>query len=274
MAAAGFDPTAVEAILCDADGCLFPSEEPAFAASAEVTNEFLEAIGARARYGAEELRLTTTGQNFRTTAAALAQREGIAVDPLELERWVVRERYDVSSHLGHALQPDREVTVPLWRMRESRRLALVSSSALPRLEVCLAATHLDELFWPEMRFSAESSLPRPTSKPDPAIYLFAGEKLGVEGEQGLAVEDSLPGAEAAIAAGFPTVGNVMFVPPAERPARVAALRAAGAAAIIQSWSELEDLLEPATMTSTSSSASSTTRCSSSPPERAISSPAA
>ncbi|HEV2858039.1 MAG TPA: HAD family phosphatase [Solirubrobacterales bacterium] len=274
MAKAGFDPAAVEALLCDADGCLFPSEEPAFDASAKVTNEYLASIGARARYGAEELRLATTGQNFRTTAAALAEREGIAVDPLELERWVVRERYDVSSHLGQTLRPDREVTAPLWRLREGRQLALVSSSALPRIEVCLEATHLDGLFPPETRFSAESSLPQPTSKPDPAIYLFAGEQLGVEGEQGLAVEDSVPGAEAAIAAGFPTVGNVMFVPPAERPARAAALRAAGATAIIQSWSELEELLEPKTMTSTSSSASSTIRCSSSPPARVSSLPAA
>jgi beta-phosphoglucomutase-like phosphatase (HAD superfamily) len=239
-----FDPGAIEAILCDADGCLFPSEEPAFAASAKVTNEFLSAIGARARYGAEELRLATTGQNFRTTAAALAEREQIAVDPLELERWVVRERYDVSTHLGQTLRPNREVTVPLWRLRGNRRLAVVTSSALPRIEVSLGATHLADLFPPEARFSAESSLPRPTSKPDPAIYLFAGEQLGVEGEQGLAVEDSIPGAEAAIAAGFPTVGNMMFVPPPERPVRIAALRAAGAAAIIHSWSELEHLLEP------------------------------
>jgi beta-phosphoglucomutase-like phosphatase (HAD superfamily) len=274
MPKAGFDPAAVEVVLCDADGCLFPSEEPAFDASAKVTNEFLAAVGAEARFEAEELRLATTGQNFRTTAAALAGEEGIALDPPELERWVVRERYDVSSHLGRTLRPDRAVTVPLWRLREDRRLALVSSSALPRIEVCLEATHLAELFPPEARFSAESSLERPTSKPDPAIYLFAGERLGVEGERGLAVEDSIPGAEAAIAAGFPTVGNVMFVPPAERPARVAALRAAGAAAIIQSWSELEELLEPEAMTSTSSSASSTTRCSSSPPAPARSSAAA
>jgi beta-phosphoglucomutase-like phosphatase (HAD superfamily) len=266
-----FDPSSVEVVLCDADGCLFPSEEPAFDASAEVTNEFLATVGARARFGAEELRLATTGRNFRTTAAALAAEEGIAVDPSALERWVVRERDEVSVHLGRTLRPDREVVVPLWRLRERYRLALVSSSALPRIEVCLGASHLEELFAPEARFSAETSLPQPTSKPDPAIYLFAGEKLGIEREQGLAVEDSVPGAEAAIAAGFPTVGNVMFVPPAERPARVAALRATGASAIIQSWSELEQLLE---RTSMSSSASSTIRCSSSPPARATSSPVA
>ena len=39
------DPTPqleqVRYLLCDADGNLFPSEEPAFEASAEVTNAFL-----------------------------------------------------------------------------------------------------------------------------------------------------------------------------------------------------------------------------------------
>jgi hypothetical protein len=33
--------TGLTALLCDADGNLFPSEEPAFVASAEVTNRFL-----------------------------------------------------------------------------------------------------------------------------------------------------------------------------------------------------------------------------------------
>ena len=41
-------PTAVERVthlLCDADGNLFPSEEPAFDASVEVTNAFLASLG-------------------------------------------------------------------------------------------------------------------------------------------------------------------------------------------------------------------------------------
>ena len=38
-------PAPVEAVLCDADGNLFPSEEPAFDASAEVTNAFLASLG-------------------------------------------------------------------------------------------------------------------------------------------------------------------------------------------------------------------------------------
>jgi beta-phosphoglucomutase-like phosphatase (HAD superfamily) len=241
--AATFEPGTIEAVLCDADGCLFPSEEPAFAASATVTNEFLATIGAWARFDGEELRLATTGRNFRTTAAALAEEEGIAVDPFVLEQWVDEERRRVTAHLGRTLTPDPAVLGPLSRLGRDRRLALVSSSAMPRIEACLAATGLEELFPRWARFSAESSLPRPTSKPDPAVYLLAGESLEIPPERGVAIEDSVPGAEAAIAAGFPTLGNVTFVPPAERQDRAAALIEVGVRGVIQSWSELEQLLE-------------------------------
>jgi beta-phosphoglucomutase-like phosphatase (HAD superfamily) len=238
------DPLAIEALLCDADGCLFPSEEPAFAASAAVTNDFLEALGAKARFGAEELRLATTGKNFRTTAPALAEAEGKHVDPGDLEFWVEAERRRVAAHLGEVLRPDHRVREPLARLAQRRTLALVSSSASGRLDVCVRATDLEPLFPAERRFSAESSLPTPTSKPDPAIYILAGERLGISPPRGLAVEDSVPGAEAAIAAGFPTLGNVMFVPPLERANRIAELQRAGAAGIISSWAELEGLLAP------------------------------
>jgi beta-phosphoglucomutase-like phosphatase (HAD superfamily) len=236
------DLAAVEALLCDADGCLFPSEEPAFVASAAVTNDFLEAIAATARFGAEELRLATTGKNFRTTAAALAAAEGKPVDPNDLECWIEAERRQVGAHLGRVLTPDYRVREPLARLAAGRTLAVVTSSATARLDICLRATDLESLFSTDRRFSAESSLPVPTSKPDPAIYALAGERLGISARQGLAVEDSVPGAQAALAAGFPTMGNVMFVPPPEQAGRVADLERAGVAGIVSSWTELERLL--------------------------------
>ena len=48
-------------LLCDADGNLFPSEEPVFVASAEVTNRFMASLGLSRRFDPEELRLATTG---------------------------------------------------------------------------------------------------------------------------------------------------------------------------------------------------------------------
>jgi beta-phosphoglucomutase-like phosphatase (HAD superfamily) len=231
----------VELLLCDADGNLFPSEEPAFEASCGVTNAFLAAIGSERRFDPEELRLAATGKNFRATAEELAREAGAALDSATLERWVQEERRQVAAHLGTVLQPDPSVAEPLARLALRFRLAVVSSSATARLDNCFHATGLDTLFPSPVRFSAEDSLPRPVSKPDPAVYQFAGERLGVTADQAIAIEDSLAGVQSAVAAGFPTIGNVMFVAEHERAERVAILSSAGAMAIVASWRELEKL---------------------------------
>ncbi|MGK5677721.1 HAD family hydrolase [Actinoplanes sp. URMC 104] len=225
-------------LLLDADGNLFPSEEPAFVASADVTNRFLASLGIARRYTADQLRLATTGKNFRTTAVDLAAEHGVAVGAEVLEDWVAEEKKVVSEHLGRVLRPDPAVLGPLRRFADRYELAAVSSSALTRLDECFRATGLDALVPPGRRFSAEDSLPRPTSKPDPAIYRYALDQLGVAPGQAIAVEDSLPGAQSAVAAGIATVGNLVFVPPGERDARRSALEQAGVTLMIDAWEQL------------------------------------
>jgi HAD superfamily hydrolase (TIGR01509 family) len=232
----------LEALLCDADGNLFPSEEPAFVASADVTNRLLAAHGIPQRFTAEELRLATTGKNFRTTATDLTAASGTAVD--DLDGWVAEEKEAVTAYLAAELRPDAEVSSALTALGEHLTLAAVSSSALTRLAGCFTATGLDELIPPARRFSAEDSLPTPTSKPDPAVYLHACAQLGISPDQGLAVEDSVPGALSAVRAGCPTVGNLRFVPVGERAEREQLLRDAGVHAVVSSWTELTDLLLP------------------------------
>jgi HAD superfamily hydrolase (TIGR01509 family) len=173
----------------------------------------------------------------------LARAERKAVDPGELERWVEIERREVTAHLGEVLGPDPRVSEPLGRLAAEHELAVVSSSAMPRIEACLRATDLDALFPEARRFSAESSLATPTSKPDPAVYIHALERLGVPPQRALAVEDSVPGALAAVDAGCRTIGNVMFVPYGERAERTAALECVGVVEVVSSWDELEALLE-------------------------------
>lgn len=261
------DTAEIEMLLCDADGNLFPSEEPAFDASVRITNDFLQRFGLPGNWSAAELRLRTTGKNFRTTAVDLASaagvpieatlargqqhaviatdeqvRSGSALTDAELEEWVVKEQDTVTEHLAVTLTPDPTVYGPLEQLSLRYSLAAVSSSASVRLQACFAATGLDSLIPAAARFSAEDSLPVPTSKPDPAIYRFAGERLGIEGRRGLAIEDSIPGVESAVAAGFPTVGNLMFVPPAERATRTSQLREAGVRAVIDSWCQLDELI--------------------------------
>jgi HAD superfamily hydrolase (TIGR01509 family) len=262
-----FDAAPITTLLLDADDNLFPSEAPAFDASAKVTNHFLARFGVTAPFTAEELRKQAVGKNFRSTAIDLAVRCGVPMEQAmadsrpdalvasdadvvdgralcadELEHWVRQEREQVTAHLAATLKPDPEVLAPLQALASRYTLAAVSSSASARLKACFTATGLDPLIGVDLRFSAEDSLPVPTSKPDPAVYIHAGRVMHVEGRQGLAVEDSVPGVRSAVAAGYLTVGNVMFVPDGERACRTAELIDAGAVAITDSWRALADAL--------------------------------
>jgi beta-phosphoglucomutase-like phosphatase (HAD superfamily) len=170
------------------------------------------------------------------------QAAGVSTTAAELEEWVRREREAVTAHLVDTLVADPEVSRGLKTLSERYRLALVSSSAAPRVDACLDATGLAEFFPPELRFSAEDSLAEPISKPDPAIYRHALAALGCAPHQALAIEDSPSGTRSAVGAGIPTVGIVQFVPSAEQGAARRELRAAGAGTVVGSWRELEVLL--------------------------------
>jgi beta-phosphoglucomutase-like phosphatase (HAD superfamily) len=262
-----FDPAPITTLLCDADDNLFPSEKPAFAASVEVTNRFLARFGVSAPLTPEELRIKAVGKNFRSTAldlavlcavpmeqplahgrrrAVVASHEdmttGRALCTNELERWVRQERDHVTAHLADTLRPDPQVLAALHALGSRYTLTAVSSSALLRLDACFTATGLDPLIPGSLRFSAEDSLPVPTSKPDPAVYLHTGAVLDIGAHHGLAIEDSVAGVTSAVSAGYITVGNLMFVPADERPCRRAELIKAGAVAITDSWSALADAL--------------------------------
>lgn len=229
-------------LLCDADGTLFPSEEPAYAASAGVTNEFLAELGADRPYSPRELQAMTNGKNFRAAAQELARGHGREVDPADLDAWVVQEKDVVTAHLRTVLRPDAAVRGPLVALAARFTLAAVTSSASSRLDACLEVTDLAEFFAAGRRFSAEDSLEVPTSKPDPAVYVLAGRQLGVGPAEAVAVEDSVNGALSAVAAGFPTIGTVQFVAGPERADRAEALREAGAVAVVSSWAEVGDVL--------------------------------
>ncbi|SNS97763.1 haloacid dehalogenase superfamily, subfamily IA, variant 3 with third motif having DD or ED [Geodermatophilus saharensis] len=242
MSAPTLDPAAVTTLLCDADGTLFPSEEPAYAASADVTNRFLAGLGADRAFAPEELQRMTNGKNFRAAAAELATGYGRELTRADLEDWVLEEKDVVTAHLRTVLRPDPAVRGPLERLAGRFALAAVTSSASSRLAACLEVTGLEALFDPGRRFSAEDSLTEPTSKPDPAVYVYAGATIGVGPAEAVAVEDSVNGARSAVAAGFPTIGLLQFVPEADRRDRTGALHEAGVAVVAGSWSEVEQLL--------------------------------
>jgi len=237
--------SSIHTLLCDADGTLFASEEPAFDASVDVTNRCMERLGIERRFTASELRLGSSGKNFRATITELAELYGVAIEDDEfrtaLDGWVTEENEAVIAHLAEVLAPDPEVSSSLRRLSQQFELAVVSSSAQHRVDVCLEQTELSDLFAAKRRFSAQDSLPVPTSKPDPAIYQLAAERLQVS-THAIAVEDAAAGAESAVRAGLPTVGMLCFVPLEERAQRIRDLEDVGVVDTVTSWPALERLL--------------------------------
>lgn len=242
------DPAAITTVLFDVDGNLFDSEPVALEASAPVTDRFAEAVGMTERFTPGSLRLATTGRNFRALASEFVAGTGRWSRPTrgmseeELDRWVDEETRVVSEYLGRRLQPDPEVQAAVERIAGRFEVAAVSSSSITRLQACFVATGLDGFFPTERCFSAEDSLDPPVSKPDPAVYLEALRRLGLRAEQAVAIEDSARGAQAAVAAGCPTIGNLAFVEEEDRAARAAELLDVGVAAVVTSWSQAVDLL--------------------------------
>lgn len=247
------DLSRVTTVLFDVDGNLFPSEPIALEASAPVTDRLAAAMGLTERFTPEGLRVATTGRNFRALAAEFAAGGGRWSTPTrrlsaeELEGWVEEENRVVSEHLGRRLVPDPDVTAAVEWIADRFAVAAVSSSSIARLQACFGATGLASFFPEERCFSAEDSLDPPVSKPDPAIYLEALRRLGLRAEQAVAIEDSVRGAQSAVAAGCPTIGNLTFVDDDDRARQRTALLAAGVTAVVTSWAEaLEVLGHPST----------------------------
>jgi beta-phosphoglucomutase-like phosphatase (HAD superfamily) len=133
----------------------------------------------------------------------------------------------------------------LEKLAQSKRfhLAVVSSSALRRVKASIEKVGQDKYFNPNHVYSAATSLPKPTSKPDPAIYLHAMAELGKRPEECVAVEDSRSGATAAFRANIKTIGYTGSYEPEKQEEMKKVLKDAGCVVIMNDWTEFEGALE-------------------------------
>lgn len=122
-------------------------------------------------------------------------------------------------------------------------LSVVSSSALRRIKASIEKVGQDKYFNPDHVFSAATSLPKPTSKPDPAIYIHSMEVLGKKPEECVAVEDSKSGATAAVRANIKTIGYTGAYEPEKQEQMKKVLQDSGCVVIINEWTEFEGALD-------------------------------
>jgi beta-phosphoglucomutase-like phosphatase (HAD superfamily) len=232
-------------ILFDCDNTLVLSEELAFEACAELANELLAKHGIDDRYTGPKLLVDFVGQNFRGMILSLQKRYDFTIAPDELESYVTKEEDKVIAKLEEKAQPCVGVDQELEKLAQSKRygLAVVSSSALRRVRASIKKVGQDQFFPPDHIFSAATSLEKPTSKPDPAIYLHACKVLGKQPQECVAVEDSKSGTLSAVRAGIPVIGYVGSYEGEEMQAQMEkALKETGAKVVMTHWSEFQDCL--------------------------------
>lgn len=109
---------------------------------------------------------------------------------------------------------------------------IVSNASLRHIEFVLDKAGLSDQF--SSFHSPSNSAARP--KPAPDVYLRAMKDLGLTASECLAVEDSIPGVEAAVAAGLTVIGFASQVP---QPRLVTA----GAHYVIDSFSSIIGIIE-------------------------------
>jgi len=199
----------VKYILLDCDNTLCKSERLAFEACADLTNEVLEKYGIPDRYDTDSLLEDFVGNNFRNMLIGLQKKHNFTMSQKDVEDYVDMELGRVTQKLSEKCEECPGVTEQLeWAKAQGYPMSVVSTSAKPRVVASLKKTGLMRFFEDKHVYSAATSLSPPSSKPDPKIYLYACEQLGVKPEEVLTVEDSNSGATAAMRANIPTIGYV------------------------------------------------------------------
>lgn len=176
---------------------------------------------------------------------SLQKMHAIEINPDDMEKYVLREEDAVIAKLKAALKPCPGVDDQLEKLAASGKykMAVVSSSALRRVKASIEKVGQDKYFPGNVVFSAATSLPKPTSKPDPAIYLHALEVLGKKAEESVAIEDSKSGTLSGTRAGIKVIGYVGPYTPDRQPEMEQVLRDAGAVVIMKDWSEFPAALQ-------------------------------
>ena len=184
------------------------------------------------------------GKNFRGMMAGLQENYHFQMPENELEDYVNREVDEVIKAIkAQAVECEGATQQVQWAMNQQYKMAVVSSSAGPRVEASVKRVQMDKYFPKDRIYSAATSLPEPTSKPNPAIYKFAMQELGVYCEECVAIEDSKSGAGAAVAANIPTIAYVGASPPHERDDLAKKLKDTGCKTRMDHWSEFPRVLK-------------------------------
>jgi len=241
----------IKYILFDCDNTLAMSEKLAFQACAELTNKVLKEYGhGNVEYDGTTLLHEFVGQNFRGMINSLEKKLGFKVPDDKLDVYVGQEVEVVTEKLKEYATECPGATAQVKALHGKIPMAVVSTSAKSRVLASIEKIGIGHgQYWPDEHvYSAATSMPEPSSKPDPKIYNWACEKLGVNQANAVAVEDSKSGATAAMRAGIPCIGYVGIYGIEEGEEEMESkakllTETCKVAAIMRDWKEFPDILK-------------------------------
>ena len=179
---------APQAIIFDMDGLLVDSERIWHIAEDEV-------FSSRGLVYTDELRAGIVGMRMDEFMAQLRDHFGMQEPLADLTAEVNANMLRLIPSMVQP-QPGAPELIEFVR-RRGWPVAIASSSPMAIIDAILASQGWDEIF--RLRCSADDVA---QGKPAPDVYLRAAQRLGVDPERCLALEDSANGARAAVAAGM------------------------------------------------------------------------
>jgi HAD superfamily hydrolase (TIGR01509 family) len=233
-------------VLFDHDGTVVDSETIALKSAWRLTNEVAREFPGAQHYELDEFVKSFAGKPYREILKKIYADSVTTLNERDIARLVAQEEKRAIERLSvEAKATEGTPTVLSYLRDDGFEYALVSNSSLQRLSACLTAATLTDYFPSEQIFSAHDSLPVPRPKPLPDIYLHAVKCLDTNVSDCVAVEDSLSGVKAAVAAGIgQIIGYVggTHINEDERRSRADALQSAGAHQVIERMYDLIGIL--------------------------------
>jgi HAD superfamily hydrolase (TIGR01509 family) len=177
-------------VIFDCDGVLVDSEPLAMRILLQMMSD------AGAKMLPEEAHEAFLGRTLASTCEILRRDFGVAVGDDALERM----RRDLNAAIRRDLQPMAGIAEVLGTL--GRPCCVASSSQPERIRLSLQVTGLADFFGDAV-FSATMVA---HGKPAPDLFLHAAERMQVEPDRCMVVEDSPAGVSAALQAGMRVVG--------------------------------------------------------------------
>lgn len=233
-------------VLFDHDGTVVDSETIALESAWRLTSEVAHEFAGAYVYELDDFVKSFAGKPYREILKKIYADSLTTLNERDIDRLVAEEEKRAIERLSVEAKATEGTPKVLSYLRDGGlEYALVSNSSLQRLSACLTSAALTDYFPSEQIFSAQDSLPVRRPKPLPDIYLHAARCLEAEVSDCVAVEDSISGVRAAVAAGIgQIIGYVggTHVSDDERRSRADALQSAGAEQVIDRMHDLIGLL--------------------------------